>query len=87
MHLKRLKSCFITNWGKELLQIGAAFLLQIGAKGYYKLGQLCYYKLGQSLLQIGAGITNWGKVYYKLGQVLQLEAIYYKLGHNTVIFV
>ena len=43
---------------------------------YYKLGQLFYYKLGQnfttnwrryyklrqSLLQIGAGITNWGKL-------------------------
>ena len=57
-------------------------LLQIGAKGYYKLGQLFYYKLGQGLLQIRAGIRNWGKVYYKLGQVLQIGANYYKLGHN-----
>ena len=39
--------------------------------------------MGQILLQIGAGITNWGKVYYKLGQVLQIGANYYKLGHNT----
>ena len=43
-----------------------------------------YYKLGQTLLQIGAfsslqmraiAITNWGKMYYKLGQVLQIRAI------------
>ena len=33
----------ITNWGKLVLQIGAA---------------LFYYKLGQVLLQIGAAITN-----------------------------
>ena len=64
----------ITNWGKGVLQIGAAFLLQIGANAYYKLGQLFYYKLGQGLLQIRAVITNWGKVYYKLGQVLQIGA-------------
>ena len=33
----------IINWGKLVLQIGAA---------------LFYYKLGQTLLQIGAAITN-----------------------------
>ena len=42
------------------------------------------YKLGQTLLQIGAAsllqirasvVTNWGKMYYKLGQVLQIRAI------------
>ena len=27
------------------------------------------------LLQIRAAITNWGKMYYKLGQVLQIRAI------------
>ena len=56
---------------------------------YYKLGQLHYYKLGQVLLQVWgshyklgqvllqnrAAITNWGKMYYKLGQVLQIRAI------------
>ena len=78
-----LTNLVITNWGKGVLQIGAAFLLQIGANACYKLGQLFYYKLGQSLLQIRAGITNWGKVYYKLGQVLQIGANYYKLGHNN----
>ena len=95
-----LTNLVITNWGKGVLQIGAAFLLQIGANAYYKLGQLFYYKLGQGLVQIGAGITNWGKVYYKLGQVLQIGAKvyyklrqvlqiganYYKLGHNRRSF-
>ena len=50
-------------------------------------GSFFYYKLGQvDLLQIRGGITNWGKVYYKLGQVLQIGAkfitnwgMYYKL--------
>ena len=69
-----LTNLVITNWGKGVLQIGAAFLLQIGANAYYKLGQLFYYKLGQGLIQIRAGITNWGKVYYKLGQILQIGA-------------
>ena len=79
----------ITNWGKLVLQIGAAWF-------YYKLGQTLlqtgaasllqirasvvtnwgsYYKLGQPLLQNRAAITNWGKIYYKLGQVLQIRAI------------
>ena len=65
----------ITNWGKLVLQIGAALF-------YYKLGQtllqigaallLQISKLGQALLQIGAkSITNWDR-YYKLGQLLQI---------------
>ena len=33
-----LTNLVITNWGKGVLQIGAAFLLQIGANAYYKLG-------------------------------------------------
>ena len=62
----------IINWGKLVLQIGAA---------------LFYYKLGQTLLQIGAAITNEGNRYYKIGQLLQIGAIfitnwgrYYELG-------
>ena len=47
---------------------------------YYKLGQLGYYKSGQELLQIGAGITNRGKSYYKLGQVLQIGAELLQIG-------
>ena len=51
------------------------YVLQIGASLCYKLGQLHYYKLGQELLQIGAAIPNWGKIYFKLGQVLPIRAI------------
>ena len=39
----------------------------------YKLGS--YYILGQPLLQNRATITNWGKMYYKSGQVLKIMAI------------
>ena len=68
-------------WGKRgklVLQIGAAFFS---------------YKLGQTLLQIGAAsllqirasvITNWGKMYYKLGHVLQIRAIITNLGITIV---
>ena len=41
--IQQQKYMCITNWGKIVLQIGAA---------------LFYYKLGQTLLQIGAAITN-----------------------------
>ena len=27
------------------------------------------------LLKIGAAITNWGKIYYKLGQLLQIGVV------------
>ena len=33
-----------------------------------------YYNLGQPSFQIGASVTNWGKLYYKLGQLLKIEA-------------
>ena len=51
----------ITNWGKLVLQIGAASLLEIGASVVTNWGS--YYKLGQSLLQNRAAIANWGKIY------------------------
>ena len=63
-------------------------LLQIGAASF------CY-KLGQELLQIWAAffIKNWGKCYYKLGQLnyyykleqvlLQIRAAY-KLGQQLL---
>ena len=41
----------ITNWGKLVLQIGAALF-------YYKLGQTLLQIGAGSLLQIGAAITN-----------------------------
>ena len=58
-----------TNFIISLLQIGPKlyhklgnFLLPIGESVITKLGKLCF-------------ITNWGKRYYKLGQLLQIEAI------------
>ena len=59
---------FYYKLGQTLLQIGVASLLQIGASIVTNRGS--YYKLGQPLLQNRAGITNWGKLYYNLGQVL-----------------
>ena len=79
----------VTNWGKVMLQIGAA-------RFYYKLGQTLlrieatsllqiwasevtnwssYCKLGQPLLQNRAAITNMGKISYKLGVLLQIKVI------------
>ena len=60
---------YITTWRIFYDQLGHV-LLQIGAASFY-------YKLGQVLLQIGEAffITNWGKCYYKLGQLN-----YYKSG-------
>ena len=55
-----------------MLQIGAASLLQIGASVATNWGS--YYKLEQPSLQNWAAITNWGKTYYKLGQLLQTGA-------------
>ena len=59
---------FYYKLGKKLLQIGEASLLQIRANVITNWGS--YYKLGQSLLQNRVIITNWRKMYYKLGQVL-----------------
>ena len=59
---------FYYKLGQTLLQIGAASFLQIEASVVTNCGS--YYKLVQPLLQNRAAITNWGKMYYKLGQVL-----------------
>ena len=64
---------FYNKLGQTLLQIGAASLLQI-ATGVITNQGSCY-KLGQPLLQDRAAITNWGKIYYKLGQVLKIGEI------------
>ena len=58
---------------QTLLQIGAPSLLQIGTSAVTNRGNR--YTLGQLLLQNRAAITNWGKINYKLGQVLQIKAI------------
>ena len=64
---------FYYKLGQTLLKIGAASLLQIGASVVTNSGS--YYKLGQPLLQNRAAIMNWSKMYYKLGQLLQIRAI------------
>ena len=71
---------FYYKLGHTLLQIGAASLLQIRASVVTNSGSYC--KLGQPLLQNRAAITNWGKIYYKLGQILKNKGNYYKLWHN-----
>ena len=63
---------FYYKLGQTLLPIGAASLLQIRANVVTNWGS--YYKLGQPLLQDRVVITNWGKMCYKLGQVLQIRA-------------
>ena len=63
---------FYYKLGQKLLQIGAASLLQIGASVVTNWGS--YYQLGKPLLWKGEAIINWGKIYYKLGQLLQIGA-------------
>ena len=55
-----LQVLFYYNQGQALLQIGASVVTNWG----------CYYKLWQPLLQNKATITNWGKMHYKLRQLL-----------------
>ena len=50
---------------QTLIQIGGAWLLQVGANVVTNWDS--YYKLEQPLLQNNAAITNWDKMYYKLG--------------------
>ena len=66
MHYKLGQAC-VTNWGRFVL-------LQIRENVVTNWDSYC--KLGQNvmLLQNRAAITNWGKMYYKLGQVLQVGA-------------
>ena len=63
---------FYYKSGQTLLQIGAASLVREN----FVTNWDSYYKLGQPLLlQDRAVIANWGKMYYKLGQLLQIGAI------------
>ena len=50
---------------QTLLQIEAPLLLQIRASAVINWSN--YYKLRQPILQNRAAITNWRKMYYKLG--------------------
>ena len=63
--LLQIRANVWANWGIFIIEIGASFVTNWSS----------YYKLGQPLLQNRAAITNFGKMYYKLGQVLQIKAI------------
>ena len=64
----------ITNWGKLVLQIGAALF-------YYKLRQTLSQIGAASLLQIRASVVTKWDSYYKSGKpLLQNWDRYYKLG-------
>ena len=65
---------------QALLQIRTASLLQIVASVVTNWGS--YYKLGQPLLKNRATITNWGKMYYKLGH--KIRAIITNWGIKTL---
>ena len=70
----KLGQARVTNWGSfVLLQIRANVVTNWGRLIVTNWGS--YYKLGQPLLQNRAAITNWRKMYCKLGQVLQIRAI------------
>ena len=56
---------FYYKLGQTLLQIGAASLLQTEASVVIYWGQLL--QIRQRLLRNQAAITNWDKIYYKLG--------------------
>ena len=58
--LLQIRANVAKNWRTSLLQIGATVVTNWGS----------YYKLGQQLLQNTVAFTNWGKMYYKLGQVI-----------------
>ena len=62
-----------------LLQIGEAFF-------DYKLGQLNYYKSEQLLQFRATVIKNWGKLYYKLGQLLQIGATIANWGITYIVY-
>ena len=49
--------------------------------------ELCceYLSVRQPLLQNTAAITDWGKIYYKLGQVLQIRAIITNWGITIIM--
>ena len=80
MYSKLGQAC-VKNWGSfVLLQIRenvatnwGSFTVTNKVSAVTNWGSYC--KLGQLLLQNRAAITNCGKMYYKLRQVLQINAI------------
>ena len=82
MYYKLGQAC-VTNWSSfVLLQIRANVVTNWGSFIITNWGS--YYKLGQPLLQNRAAITNLGKIYYKLGQVLQIRTIITNWGITDV---
>ena len=65
MYYKLGQAC-VRSWGGFVL-------LQIRANIVTNWGR--FYKLGQLLLENMAAITTWSKIYYELGQVLQIRTI------------
>ena len=65
IYVLQVRANFVTNWGSVIIR-NWANLVTSGDN---------YYKLRHPLLQNRADITNWSKIYYKLGQVLQIKEI------------
>ena len=63
--LLQIRVNVFTNWGSFIITNWASVVTNWDS----------YYKLGQPLSQMGAGITIWAKMCYKMGQVLQVRAI------------
>ena len=53
----QIRANVVTSWGSFIITNWTSAVTSLGS----------YYKLGESLLQKRAAITNWGKMYYKLG--------------------
>ena len=67
----------MTNWGKLVLQTGAALF-------YCKSGQMLLQIGAPSLLQVGASVvTNWGS-HYKLGQLLLQNTAAITIGAKCI---
>ena len=56
--LKDKKDIYITNWGKPVLQIGAALSYYKSGQTLLQIGTASLLQIGQVLLQIGTAITN-----------------------------
>ena len=74
MYYKLVQAC-AANWGSFIITNLGNFVKNQGS----------YYKLRQPLLQNRAAITNCGKMYYKLGQVLQIRTIITNWGITAYV--
>ena len=67
---------------QSFIQILAASLLEIRASVVISWGS--YYKLWQPLLPNRTAITNLGRMYYKLGKVVQIRSIITNCGMTNI---